>query len=60
LQLKREVKNFETKWRPFPIEEGRVNLGIGKSNAPKSASVAFSSFALQHIPELTNMNIYNY
>jgi hypothetical protein len=53
LQLKREVKNFETKWRPFPIEEGKVNLGIGKSNAPKSASNAFSSFALKHISKLT-------
>jgi len=50
LPLKREVKNFETKWSPFPIEEGNFKLGIGKSNAPKSASSAFSSFALQHNP----------
>lgn len=50
--LNLEVKNLETKWSPFPIEEGRVKFGIGKSNAPKSASNAFSSFALQHIPKL--------
>jgi hypothetical protein len=42
-----EVKNFETKWSPFPIEEDRVNLGIPISNVPNSASNAFPSFALQ-------------